>query len=99
MKNTATIVLFAVLLVSCVEPIGEEVKGKQVGYTPDRGYPINEYTFDGCQYIGRISGDASSFTHKGNCNNPIHRCPCNSVDSSLIEKRDAVPMEELKIVP
>ena len=33
---------------------------------------IYERTIDSCQYI-RIVQD---YTHKGNCNNPIHKCPC-----------------------
>jgi hypothetical protein len=30
-------------------------------------------TIDGCQYIYRNSGEGCMFTHKGNCNNPIHK--------------------------
>jgi hypothetical protein len=30
-------------------------------------------TIDGCQYIYRNSGEGCMFSHKGNCNNPIHK--------------------------
>ena len=45
----------------------------------------NQYSIriiDGCEYIevenSTTFSDAYSYTltHKGNCKNPIHRCPC-----------------------
>lgn len=39
-----------------------------------RGYEINEFVIDGCEYIRYDRG----ITHKGNCTNSIH-IPTNSV--------------------
>jgi len=38
------------------------------------GYHLQEITHEGCQYIGQFDSDKSDWgTHKGNCNNPIHK--------------------------
>lgn len=35
---------------------------------------VEVYTFDGCEYIGYLhAANADFLTHKGNCNNPIHK--------------------------
>lgn len=41
---------------------------------PNTNVNITEYTIDGCQYLGYLSGDYRNcyLTHKGNCNNPTH---------------------------
>jgi hypothetical protein len=31
---------------------------------------------DGCEYIVTRNGQGNGLTHKGNCNNPIHKCNC-----------------------
>jgi hypothetical protein len=44
-------------------------------YLPNTHSTITEYTIDGCQYLGHLSGDTQTnyLTHKGNCTNPIHQ--------------------------
>ena len=38
------------------------------------GRPISIYVIDSCQYIGNVyGGSGDMLTHKGNCNNPIHK--------------------------
>jgi hypothetical protein len=65
-----------VMLTSCENQ--ESVKSaSQTEYTLDFDtyqVDIQEYEIDGCQYLGRLSGDprSSYLTHKGNCTNPIH---------------------------
>ena len=31
---------------------------------------------EGCQYIVTKNSYGNGLTHKGNCNNPIHKCDC-----------------------
>lgn len=38
----------------------------------DESLSIHETTIDGCQYYV-IWDESRSLTHKGNCNNPIHK--------------------------
>lgn len=37
------------------------------------GITIQLFDFDGCQYLKTSVKGGYSVTHKGNCNNPIHR--------------------------
>lgn len=39
-----------------------------LGYTT----PLQVIKIDGCQYLFGDWGNATTLTHKGNCNNPIH---------------------------
>ena len=41
---------------------------------PNKNVELSEYTIDGCEYIGNLSGDTRNcyLAHKGNCSNPIH---------------------------
>ena len=77
MKHLVTIFLASLLLSSC-GPVPSETKHiEQKHYQldlPNTSCTITEYTIDGCQYIGGLSGDSRSnyLTHKGNCTNPIH---------------------------
>jgi len=42
--------------------------------TTQYGREVQEITIDGCQYIGFFDGSNADWgTHKGNCNNPIHK--------------------------
>lgn len=43
------------------------------------GSSIYEATYDGCQYIIEAAGSSTWGSHKGNCNNPIHKCPNQTV--------------------
>lgn len=42
---------------------------------------LHEVMIDSCEYIenGATYNYAYSLTHKGNCKNPIHKCPCDTV--------------------
>ena len=36
-------------------------------------------TIDGCEYLTyALGGRTGVMTHKGNCTNPIHKCPCQN---------------------
>lgn len=68
-----SILFFALTIASCTTETGN------VSY--DAGnYSIR--MIDGCEYIEVETGykQASEYnytlTHKGNCRNPIHKCPC-----------------------
>jgi hypothetical protein len=56
---------------SCEEP---NVEAKSTNY---RINPVNSsltiITVDGCQYLYGNWGPGTVLTHKGNCNNPIHK--------------------------
>lgn len=42
--------------------------------TPNNVHHIQEITYEGCQYIGLFNGGQHDWgTHKGTCNNPIHK--------------------------
>lgn len=56
------IALFALIASACQAPI----PGTKVYNIRD--YRVEEVTFDNCQYL--MSNQY--FTHKGNCNNPVH---------------------------
>jgi hypothetical protein len=63
-------ILFILLgLVSC-ERSANVSDLTRIGQSETGG--VYERTIDSCQYI-RVIRD---YTHKGNCNNPIHKCPC-----------------------
>ena len=58
-------------LTSCYEP---NVKGESTGYVIQAGYgPLKIVNIDGCQYLFGDWGYATVLTHKGNCNNLIHK--------------------------
>lgn len=65
------IAVMLLTLASCHEP---NVKVKNTNYviSEDRG-PLTILIVDGCQYIYGDWGNATVLTHKGNCNNPIHK--------------------------
>lgn len=63
-----TLVVFA--LVSCSET--SELKPKQTDIYIGHTSPMEVITIDGCQYLFGDWGRATVFTHKGDCNNPIH---------------------------
>jgi hypothetical protein len=57
----------------------------------------NDKVIDGCQYIETVSytgnGPVTSLTHKGNCNNPIHRRVDSVSIRTEILMRDSVEEE------
>ena len=77
MKIKTFILAFAVIVFASCEEIESVKHVEQKHYEldlPNKRVTITEYTIDGCQYIGGLSGDPRSnyLTHKGNCTNPIH---------------------------
>lgn len=74
MKKILFISLSFLILTSCTD---SNLQSKSTTITfGTNGIPrsIEEYTIDGCQYIGWLHGNYSDWcTHKGNCNNPIHK--------------------------
>jgi hypothetical protein len=67
-------ILLAVILLtlaSCREP---NVKNERTEYVIRAGSnPLTIVTIDGCQYLYGDWGNATVLTHKGNCNNSIHK--------------------------
>jgi len=63
MRKLISISILALMLNSCESVVGQ----------PEGHYDI--ITIDGCQYLKRYNGyqEGHSFTHKGDCNNPIHK--------------------------
>jgi hypothetical protein len=62
-----------ILLVVCLSFVGcspdrETVKSTITNKIVN-GYVLQEFTYEGCQYLASGQG----ITHKGNCNNPIHK--------------------------
>ena len=57
---------------SCTEP---NIIKKNTGFIYNEdGTELQELTIDGCQYIGYFTGSNTDWgTHKGTCNNPIHK--------------------------
>jgi hypothetical protein len=70
--------LFATSLVLCSCTNNNEIKQvEQKDYNlhlSSTNIKISEYSIDGCQYLGNLSGDHRNcyLSHKGNCTNPIH---------------------------
>lgn len=64
------ILILSVAFVACGPRA--DVNNKEVAV--HGGTTVNEYTIEGCQYIGNLDNgyNAHYLTHKGNCNNPIH---------------------------
>jgi hypothetical protein len=65
------IAVMLLTLTSCYEP---NVKRESTGYVIKAGSsPIKIITVDRCQYLFGDWSHATVLTHKGNCNNPIHK--------------------------
>jgi len=74
MKKLLFIFLSALVLVSCTESNLKSTPTSVIYARNGTGLTIEEYTIDGCQYIGYLHGSNCDWcTHKGNCNNPIHK--------------------------
>ena len=72
MKKTFLTLLLGLTIVSCETP---NVDRKSTSYVyTEHGHSIEEIVIDDCQYIGQFDGSNTDWgTHKGNCNNPIHK--------------------------
>lgn len=65
MKKILVLLFVVVTMLSCTAVTG------------DKEYRTIE--IDGCEYLFKYNGynSGESFTHKGNCKNPIHDCKIN----------------------
>jgi hypothetical protein len=72
MRKLLLTLVIGLTIVSCNEP---NVTRKHTGIIYNEGgSELQELTIDGCQYIGKFRGyDSDWGTHKGTCNNPIHK--------------------------
>jgi hypothetical protein len=84
--NAFLIILF--LLSSCKDeeqirreslPEGPKILKKDSEYY-DQNYRI--YELNGCEYIVVNYGNQQWGSHKGDCKNPIHNCPCDTAGSN-----------------
>jgi hypothetical protein len=63
------IILLIIILSSCANK--QEINDNQIKEAKEN---IDTMTYEGCQYIGFYTSYSHYvFTHKGNCNNPIHQ--------------------------
>lgn len=68
--------LSLILLIACVVGCkGNTSQVIQTTYTDTEvnGYTIRIFKYEGCEYILMGNGNAQAISHKGNCNNPIHK--------------------------
>jgi hypothetical protein len=78
MKHLASILAIYLLFTSCRPETKETKHIEYKSYRLDMPYikvDLNEYVIDSCQYIGEtaVYSRSNYLTHKGNCNNPIHK--------------------------
>lgn len=74
--NILLAVIIVTLLVGCEDNIHREITTSTYG----AGVNMEEYNFDGCQYIGNLHGTEHDWcTHKGDCINPIHQSHADTV--------------------
>jgi hypothetical protein len=70
MKKLLLALLVLAGITSCSQ---QNVESKKTTYNVD-GYDLLDLiVVDGCQYLYGDWGNATVLTHKGNCNNPIHK--------------------------
>ena len=62
-------IIACLLLVSCGGKVNRDTNGNKI--IPSTSFTIVVY--DGCQYLEYPGYLAFHYTHKGNCNNPIHQ--------------------------
>lgn len=65
-------IFIAVILLtfaSCQKNVESRNTSVSLGYTT----PLQLIKIDGCQYLFGDWGNATTLTHKGNCNNTIHK--------------------------
>ena len=90
MGKPSSIILISVLLslaVSCKDeeqkrieslPQGPKILEKNSEYF-DQNYRV--YELNQCEYIVVNYGNQQWGSHKGDCKNPIHNCPCDTTKS------------------
>lgn len=73
MKKLMLLSLLTCTLMACEGP-NIEAKPTLFTYGGNVAVDVFEYTIDSCQYIGSLTGSNCDWaSHKGNCNNPIHK--------------------------
>jgi hypothetical protein len=71
MKNKLFLLALAIGMVGCYDV---NVERKQTDYVIRGGNnPLTIVVVDSCEYLHGEWGNATVLTHKGNCNNPIHK--------------------------
>ena len=71
MKKLLILTLLIGMMCGCTE---SNVKSNQTEYVIINTYkPLKIVVIDSCQYLLGDYGSATVLTHKGNCNNPIHK--------------------------
>jgi|LakMenEpi03Aug12_release.lakeMendotaPanAssembly.Ray.scaffolds.fasta_scaffold2844684_1 hypothetical protein len=71
MRKLLLTLVIGLTIGSCTEP---NVDRKYTGIRYGDGDELEEIVIDGCQYIGQFGGFNTDWgTHKGTCNNPIHK--------------------------
>ena len=70
MKKLLLTVLVLAGITSCSQ---QNVERKETTYNIGAHDPLGLIVVDGCQYLYGDWGNATVLTHKGNCNNPIHK--------------------------
>ena len=90
MVKTSSIILLSILLslaVSCKDeeqkrieslPQGPKILEKNSEYF-DQNYRV--YELNQCEYIVVNYGNQQWGSHKGDCKNPVHNCPCDTTKS------------------
>lgn len=81
------IIILSLLMVSCYEKPKVEQKPKPpIELSKDNKnyyHRVVECTYEGCEYIKMGYGKSIWGSHKGNCNNPIHKS--NNIDLSALD--------------
>jgi hypothetical protein len=86
LKKVWPILLFIGLALGLLISCADNVKRSETGHTI-YGSPISVLEIEGCEYLEFSNG---ARTHKGNCNNPIHKCTCTcEVEEEEEETQDA----------
>jgi hypothetical protein len=73
--KTVILIFITLFLFSCGYQT-PEVNEQPIGLrqqSDDRYTNVTEYTYGGCEYIKVGYGQNAWGSHKGNCNNPIHK--------------------------
>jgi hypothetical protein len=66
-------IFIAIMLITLVSCEQEIENSKQTSTTFGHPTPLQIVEIDNCQYLFGDWGYQSVFTHKGDCNNPIHK--------------------------
>lgn len=77
--RTIIFLLLLLSLVGCESGTDGHVKEFSIGKGIDASW-LRTYHIEGCEYIGRVNGNGALLTHKGNCSNPVHNCPCDTMN-------------------